>query len=154
MKKKAFRAQKVARPGYPMLRELDAGALRRWGLAAVGGLLLGGTGCARSPSAPPPATLTTQAATGTATETGTGTGPDAGDWPVVEPPMGGAPPPQRVPPDLGERDKASAAFRIAMNEADKGKAKPPRTPPPPPQGRPHKGGKMPMPRAKKQGDGW
>jgi hypothetical protein len=151
MKKQAFRAQKVARPAYPMLGELDAGSLRKWGLAAVGGLLLGGSGCARSPGAPPPATITTQAATGTATETGTGTGPDAGGWPVVEPPLGGAPPPERVPPDLGEREKAGTNLTIAMNEADKGKAKPPRTPPP---DRPHRGGKMPMPRVKKQGDGW
>jgi hypothetical protein len=96
MKKKAFRAQKVARPGYPMLGELDAGALRKWGLAAVGGLLLGGAGCARSPGAPPPATLTTQAATGTATETGTGTEPDAGAPPVLPPPTAGVPPPERV----------------------------------------------------------
>ena len=146
MTKKSFRAHQVPRPGYPMLRDLDAGALRKWGLAAVGGLLLGGSGCARSPGAPPPASLTTQAATGTATETRTGTGPDAGAQPVLPPPTGGVPPPTRV-----EREKASAALRVAMLDADKDKTKRPSTPTP--RERARLGGRKPSPRVERRGNG-
>jgi hypothetical protein len=47
MAKKSFRAQQVHGPGptgprYPALKDLRPGALRRWGLAAMGAMLLGG----------------------------------------------------------------------------------------------------------------
>lgn len=41
--KKFFRTQEAQHPNYPRL--LDVGALRRWGLAALGGLLLGSGAC-------------------------------------------------------------------------------------------------------------
>jgi hypothetical protein len=47
MAKKSFRVQETKAPSYPRLVELQPGALRRWGLAAVGGLLIGGGACKR-----------------------------------------------------------------------------------------------------------
>jgi len=143
MTKKSFRAQKVPRPDYPRLGELDAGALRTWGLAAVGGLLLGGGGCARSPAAPPPANPTTQAATGTAT--GTGTESDTGAVPWHDSPTDGIPVYERV-----QREQGRAAIDLAMNVADKGKAKPPRTPPPDRRRTP---GKIVMPKVEAPANG-
>jgi hypothetical protein len=52
MKKRSFRERKPDVPDYPRLKDLDAGALRKWGLLAVGGLLLGGAACKQPP---PPA---------------------------------------------------------------------------------------------------
>jgi hypothetical protein len=51
MSKKSFRARKTGGPDYPRLADLEAGTLRRWGLAAVGGLLIGGSACARTRTA-------------------------------------------------------------------------------------------------------
>jgi hypothetical protein len=52
MAKKSFRARKADGPNYPKLTDLQPGALRRWGLAAVGGLLIGGGGCTRTSGVP------------------------------------------------------------------------------------------------------
>ena len=53
MKKKSFRERKTGGPQYPRLKDVNAGALKKWGLAAVGGLLLGGVACTRNAGAPP-----------------------------------------------------------------------------------------------------
>ena len=48
MTKKSFRTQNASGPRYPRLSDLRPGSLRRWGLAAIGSLLLGGAGCRRT----------------------------------------------------------------------------------------------------------
>lgn len=48
MTKKSFRTQAASGPRYPRLSDLRPGSLRRWGLAAIGSLLLGGAGCRRT----------------------------------------------------------------------------------------------------------
>jgi hypothetical protein len=50
MGKKSFRPTPSSTPDYPRLLELDHGSLARWGLVAVGGLLLGTAAC--KPSQP------------------------------------------------------------------------------------------------------
>jgi hypothetical protein len=58
MTKKAFRPRQAPSAAYPRLVELAAPALRRWGLVAIGGVLLGGVACTRTAGAPPPASHT------------------------------------------------------------------------------------------------
>ena len=45
MPKRAFRSSTNAGASYPSLRDLARGPLSRWGLCALGGLLLGGGAC-------------------------------------------------------------------------------------------------------------
>jgi hypothetical protein len=45
MSKKAFRPQVDPRPSYPALAEVGPRTLARWGLCAVGGLLVGVAAC-------------------------------------------------------------------------------------------------------------
>jgi hypothetical protein len=45
MAKKAFRAQKTQVSSYPRLADLRPASLCRWGLAALGGLVLAGAAC-------------------------------------------------------------------------------------------------------------
>ena len=74
MTKKSFRTQNASNPRYPRLSDLRGGALRQWGLAAVGSLLLGGAGRAAGEMAAAPAY-----AQQTSGEAASGTGnPDAG----------------------------------------------------------------------------
>jgi hypothetical protein len=47
MAKKSFRPQSAKAPAYPRLVEMERGSLRTWGLAAMGGLLLGGAACSK-----------------------------------------------------------------------------------------------------------
>jgi hypothetical protein len=58
MAKKSFRAQsgspKAPAPRYPTLSELGPAALRRWGLAALGSLVVAGAGCWRTAGVPAP----------------------------------------------------------------------------------------------------
>ena len=54
MVKKSFRPVPCFTPDYPRLPEVDRGALARWGLVAVSGLLLGTAACKPSqPDRPP-----------------------------------------------------------------------------------------------------
>jgi len=54
MEKKSFRPRKPQSPSYPPLREVNRGTVTGWGLATLGGLLLGGAGPARAEPLPPP----------------------------------------------------------------------------------------------------
>jgi hypothetical protein len=112
MKKKAFRAQPVARPGYPMLGELDAGALRKWGLVAVGGLLLGGAACKQPPPGEPPLTRKEEVAA-----------QKAAHAPAVQALDAGAPPAQYIGPP-GEppldRNRQTGKAPAQGTEADRG----------------------------------
>ena len=45
MSKKAFRPQVDSRPSYPALAEVGPRTLARWGLCALGGLLVGTAAC-------------------------------------------------------------------------------------------------------------
>jgi hypothetical protein len=45
MSKKSFRKQPARDPSYPRLVDLQPGFLRRWGLVAAGGLLIGSGAC-------------------------------------------------------------------------------------------------------------
>jgi hypothetical protein len=53
MQKKSFRPKKPASPSYPLLREVDHHTVSRWGLATLGGLLLGGATCTPANADPP-----------------------------------------------------------------------------------------------------
>jgi hypothetical protein len=54
MGKKSFRPIPCSTPDYPSLPEVDRGSLARWGLVAVGGLLLGTAACKPAqPNRPP-----------------------------------------------------------------------------------------------------
>lgn len=53
MQKKSFRPKKPASPSYPLLREVDHNTVSRWGLATLGGLLLGGAACTPAHADPP-----------------------------------------------------------------------------------------------------
>jgi len=49
MAKKSFRRQPEKGPSYPRLVDLQPGFLRRWGLVAAGGLLIGVGACRKHP---------------------------------------------------------------------------------------------------------
>jgi hypothetical protein len=83
MTKRSFRATKTKQPSYPRLVDLEAGALRRWGLAAVGGLLIGNAACTRTTGAP-----TAKPAENKAEK--------ASESTASEPPHGGIVPVQRI----------------------------------------------------------
>jgi hypothetical protein len=51
MAKKSFRPQKSSSPSYPILREVDRGKARRWGMV---GLMLGGAACSSAKAELPP----------------------------------------------------------------------------------------------------
>jgi hypothetical protein len=51
MAKKSFRPQKSSSPSYPILREVDRGTVRRWGMV---GLMLGGAACTPAKAELPP----------------------------------------------------------------------------------------------------
>jgi hypothetical protein len=54
MEKKSFRHRKPQAPSYPRLRDVDRGTLTSWGLATLGGLLLGGAACTPAHADPEP----------------------------------------------------------------------------------------------------
>jgi hypothetical protein len=106
MTKRSFRATKTKQPSYPRLVDLESGALRRWGLAAVGGLLIGGAACTRTTGEP--------AARPTEPKS-----EKAGGSTVIAPPLGGLVAPQRIAPvDAGRPD---------TRPAEATKAEPPKT---------------------------
>jgi len=93
MTKKSYRAQqgstpRLPGPRYPTLHELRSGALRGWGLAAMGTVLLGGAGYWRPASAAEQGSHLTRKKTKGR--------PDSG-VPPKPPRPGGAPPPIRMP---------------------------------------------------------
>jgi hypothetical protein len=47
MAKQSFRARQAQGPKYPRLADLETVTLRKWGLTALGGLLLGSAACNR-----------------------------------------------------------------------------------------------------------
>jgi hypothetical protein len=106
MTKRLFRATKTKLPGYPRLADLEPGVLRRWGLAAVGGLLIGGAACMRTTGEPAAKPAETKAA-------------KAGEPTATAPPHGGIAPVQRiVQVDAGAPD---------TRPAEASKAEPPKT---------------------------
>jgi hypothetical protein len=151
MTKKSFRPGETKQPDYPRLLDLERGSLRSWGLAAVGGLLLGGAACtqAQGETVAPKADESSkvqksphaQKAT-TSTPPAHAVLPDAGAVPSPTIPMPGAPPPQRI--EDKSANTPSAAVPKA-NENAKAKAKKP-TPTKPPVDRATLAGKMRMPR--------
>jgi hypothetical protein len=101
MAKKSFRmspsiASECSRPAYPTLNDLRPSALRRWGLAAVGSLLL--TGCWRTAGVPVPANRPEQIPQVQGGAAGAAGVPDAAPAPIpqYEPPTGGVPPMTRL----------------------------------------------------------
>jgi hypothetical protein len=145
MKKKAFRERKAEGPKYPRFGDLNSGALRKWGLAAVGGLLLGSAACTRTTSVPPATTTKTeQQIEKTAIVP---RAPDAGE--SAAPYIG---PPGEAPMDRAELEKANPPPEPVPAEAGKQKAKPARERAP--GDRVRLRGRMPSPRrhADKQGD--
>jgi hypothetical protein len=108
MKKKSFRERKVDGPNYPRLKDLDAGALRKWGLVAVGGLLLGGAACKQPPPGEPPLTRKEEVAAQKAAHAPAVQALDAGAPPAqyIGPP--GEPPLDRVELEKANADPATA----------------------------------------------
>lgn len=53
MGKRSFRPRKPQSPSYPPLREVDRCTITGWGLATLGGLLLGGAACSPAHADPP-----------------------------------------------------------------------------------------------------
>src|SRR5512140_609601 len=91
MKKRAFRAATTKQPSYPRLADLEPGALRRWGLVAAGGLLIGGAACTRAAGEPAGKNAATKAE-------------KAGPSAPTHPPTAGVPWPPRVTADAGAPD--------------------------------------------------
>jgi hypothetical protein len=101
MTKRAFRPVKTRQPSYPPLAELEAGALRRWGLVAAGGLLIGGVACTRAAGEPAGKHAATKAE-------------KAGPSAPTPPPTAGVPWPPRVTVDAGAPDTRPAqAVKVA-----------------------------------------
>jgi hypothetical protein len=113
MTKRAFRAATTEQPSYPRLADLEAGALRRWGLVAAGGLLIGGAACTRAAGEPAGKHAATKAE-------------KAGPSAPTPPPTAGVPWPPRVTVDAGAPDARPAQTTKA--EASKSAAKAGREP--------------------------
>ena len=120
MAKKSFRLQPGGPQGprYPTLNELRPGALRRWGLAALGSLAVAGAGCWRTAGVPVPAKPAQQDLSGH----GQAAPPDAGAPPMPDypPPTGGVPPPVRIEDQGASRQRSG---RPDKRERRKGQAR-------------------------------
>jgi hypothetical protein len=154
MSKKSFRARKNSGPDYPRLADLDSGGLRRWGLAAVGGLLIGGSACKQTPvagEAELPRTVSAtelsqnvheRSARGESPGARDARVPDGGRAAPVIPPLSGVLPVQRVDatvPPPGEpplqrvekegSNQGGTSGKPKGQPVDKTKVKPPRARP-------------------------
>jgi len=111
MKKKSFRERQADGPQYPRLKDVNAGVLKKWGLAAVGGLLLGGAACTRNSGAPP-ATRNAELLVQKAAQARALQGLDAGG--PAAPYLG---PPGEPPMDRAELEKANREREAADKQA-------------------------------------
>ncbi len=116
--KKSFRAQEAEAPLYPRL--LDLGALHRWGLGALGGLLLGSAACRTDPPRlagvvmPPPDPPSMDR-------------PDAGIREPLPLPPGEPPMPRLLPTPVTEKSAAAMSSRGRHTKKNPRSVKPPGT---------------------------
>lgn len=118
MEKKSFRPKKPASPTYPVFREVDHTAMTGWGLAALGGLLLGGAACTpahadQPPPGEPPAVRVERKPDGKAVRS-----PDAGAPETTTVLHAGRPTAPRVDEDKPKSGKADKSAHKKASKRD------------------------------------